>query len=159
MEDNRGYKDRSVRPAIYYSKTIRKSSNFSGLIGKIKRTEQGKYKFGTFVNPWISFYKIVDCCKDPHKCDCDEMNTSRWKSFQKILRKRSTLFLLARLTLNLATCPFYIIFLHDVTHCAVSRCAWRSYILLFLSVVFSLLVTFPNFPLTLPVPIIHLNMS
>ena len=28
-------------------------------MGKIKETEQGREKFGTFVNPWNCFYKMV----------------------------------------------------------------------------------------------------
>ena len=75
----------------------------------------------------------------------------------EIFWRRRTLFLLTRLTLTLAACHFYIIFLRDVTHCTVSRCAWRSYILIFLSVVFSLLVTSSDFPQNQPVPMVHSN--
>ena len=28
-------------------------------MGKIKKIEQGREKFGTFVNPWNCFYKMV----------------------------------------------------------------------------------------------------
>ena len=55
------------------------------------------------------------------------------------------LLLLTRLALPLAACPFYIIFLGYVTHCAVSRCVWRSYTSLFYRWFSLSLVTSPNF--------------
>ena len=49
----------------------------------------------------------------------------------------------------LAACPFYIIFLGDVTHCAGSRCVWRSYTSLFNRWFSQSFSNFPRFSLDL----------